>query len=168
MPCKAAPPTPPFQDRSRISNRDVQLSASPVRRQSDVSGALPLETRFFRHGPTQGGDVLGAQAAAAQPQRPQPRGVVEVGGQRLQTSTNQLIPGDVQLLQLREELQKRRCRQQEEKVVYYNSIRLMLVKKNSCLTGRNLEQNPALTQAGLGEDRTEKGGQKEMEVRRGG
>lgn len=95
--------------------------------------------------------------------------MVEVGGQRLQTSTNQLIPGDVQLLQLREELQKRRCRQQEEIVVYYNSITLMLVKKNSCLTGRNLEQNPALTRFShpgwLGEDRTEKGGQKEMNVR---
>lgn len=32
--------------------------------------------------------------------------MVEVGGQRLQRATNQLIPGDVQLLQLGEELQK--------------------------------------------------------------
>lgn len=66
----------------------------------------PGNTFLQRYGPTQGGDVISAQATAAQPQRSQPNNMVEVGGQRLQTATNQLIPGDVQLLQLGEELQK--------------------------------------------------------------
>lgn len=48
MPCKAAPPTPPFQDRSRISNADVQLSTSPVQRRSVFNWARPLETQFSR------------------------------------------------------------------------------------------------------------------------
>lgn len=39
MPCKAAPPTPPFQDRSRTSNREVQLSVAPVQTAGRLSSS---------------------------------------------------------------------------------------------------------------------------------
>lgn len=58
--------------------------------------------------PTQRRHVGGGQPAAAQPQRSDPAHLLEVRGQRCQASTNQLVPGDVQLLQPGQEAEQRR------------------------------------------------------------
>lgn len=58
--------------------------------------------------PTQCSNVISAQPTAAEPQRSDPGHMLEVGRQRFQTTANQLVPGDVHLLQLREKLEQRR------------------------------------------------------------
>lgn len=72
--------------------------------------SIQSEVRVQTWRPTKSAHVISTQPAAAQPQRSDPAQQPQVGGQRWQASTNQLVPRDVQLLQLRQELQQRPCR----------------------------------------------------------
>lgn len=91
------PPAEPSSPERRL------LQKQKVRSWLVVCGQRHLQ------GPTEGARVFSAQPAAAKPQRSDPAQQPQVGGQRWQASTNQVVPRDVQLLQLRQELQQRPC-----------------------------------------------------------
>lgn len=60
-------------------------------------------------GDTQLCDIIIIQPAVTQPQHPDPAHMTEVRCQCAKTSSNQLVPGDIHLFQVGEELKQRDC-----------------------------------------------------------
>lgn len=84
-----------------------------------IKTSAVLWDRFHhKHRLTHCGDVASVQPTAAEPQGPDPAKVMQVRGQRFQTSTYQLVPRQIHFLQLGETLEQRCWRGQRRNVMF--------------------------------------------------